>query len=700
MGQFPDITTADDVAAVAGIPTDSTPTAPPPEINLTQLAAFVRNRFNKARSARSKVEQQMLEDILQRRSRYSDSKLAAIREVMGKNVDPPYMGITESKCEAIYGWLVDGILPPGEMPFSVEPTPIPELPPFIRGEIEKKVLGVMEMQFAQMAGSGMPIDRNNAYQQYDVLMKEAKEKIETLVAHEARDSAKKMSMKIGDLLAEASWENSLRQSLKDLVDCGTAILRGPVMREVPIRRSALNPESRKYETTYEHEIIPLVERLVPLRFYPSPDATRSSMPWYVYVNSMTRKDLAACLADESYDVEAVKKALNAYGDKGYREITAVEMEKASLENRIGPPTDSELLDRLEYGGSVPGKLLMEFGMTGLVPEQEYDALLWLVGEYIIKAVVNPDPVGLNYIFSAGFSEQPDSFWGISVPRKMRHSQNIANVAARQIVMNMGLASGPMMELNMDRMWPGENFTVRPFMAIKSTNAMMQEGKAVNFYQPQMVTRQLVEVFNFCLQLSDHETGIPRILYAGETDTPTASAASMLMSQAAKGGQNVIRNIDSGIIIPCVQAFFNYVLQYDAADTEYFGDFKIVARGSNTMVAKEQKVLRLKEILRDANNPTDLQVITVPIRAKLWKETVEALGISPTIFGDEDEIDERAAQMQMMQQQQQLMSGSPAQAEGAGTNRIPPAATATLPGSTLQVGSQENPMFTSQEGSLP
>lgn len=692
---LPDITTADDVAATAGIPVDGAAPATP-TVNLTALAAFVRDRFNKARNARSKVEQQMLEDLLQRRSRYSDSKVAAIREIMGKNVDPPFMGITESKCEAIYGWLVDGILPPGELPFSVEHTPIPELPDFLKSEIETKVLGALEAQFMQMMSGGVMVDRGAAYQQYDAMMSGAKEKIEALVAEEARESAKRMELKISDLLVESDWENTLRQALKDLVDCGTAIMRGPVLRETPTRRSALNPETRKYETTYKHEIIPSVERLVPLRFYPSPDATRSSMPWYVYVNSMTRKDLAGCMADQSYDQDAVKKALAAYGQRGYREITAIETEKASLENRVGPPHDSELIDRLEYGGSVPGKLLMDFGMEGLEPEQEYDALLWLVGEHLIKAVVNPDPVGLNYIFSAGFSEQPDSFWGISVPRKMRHSQNIANVSARQLMMNMGLAAGPMMELNMDRMWPGENFAVRPFMALKSTNAMMQEGKAVNFYQPQMVTRQLIEVFNFCLQLSDHETGIPRILYAGETDTPTASAASMLMSQAAKGGQNVIRNIDNGLIIPCIQSFFNYVIQYDSENTEYFGDFKIVARGSNTMVAKEQKVLRLKEILRDANNPLDMQIITVPIRAKLWKETVEALGISPSIFGDEDEIEAQA--MQVAQQQQ--MAASPVQIEGAGTNRMPPGATNVLPGSGMEAGSQENPTFTSQEGTQP
>ena len=691
---IPDVVTPEDVAKVAGIGTP-----PPEQKDVTPFGSFVRKQFDKARQERSKIEQIMLEDLRQRRSKYSDTKLAAIREIMGKNVDPPFIGVTESKCEAIYGWLVDGILPPGQPPFSVDCTPVPELPEFVTARIAQQVETQLAARAQMMVASGQIVDRATLSQQYDKLRDDATKQVERLILKEARASAKKMYTKIRDLFAEAEWETSLRLSLKDLVDCGTAIMRGPVLRETALRRSQINPETRRYETTYTHDIIPAVERLVPLRFYPSPDATRQSMPWYVYVNSMTRKDLAACMADDSYDIEAVKSALRDYGMSGHKENTAIEAEKAALENRVSAATNTELIDRLEYWGSVSGKLLMDFDKTlELEPEQEYDAMVWVVGVHVIKVLINPDPVGLNYVFSAGFCEQPDSFWGISVPRKMRHSQNIANVAARQIVMNMGLASGPMMELNTDRIWPGENFAMRPFMVLRSSNAMMQDGKAVNFYQPNMVTRQLVEVFNFCMQLADHETGIPRVLYAGESNVETASATSMLMSQAAKGGQNVIRNVDTGLIVPAVQSFFNYIIQYDESGTEYFGDLRIVARGSNTMVAREQKVLRLKEILRDSNNPNDIQVITVPIRAKLWKETVESLGIDPNILGADDEIDERAEQQ--MQQQMLLGAGTPVEQEGAGTMRTSPAAMTTTPGSAMQVGSQENPMFTSQAGSLP
>ncbi|HET6494393.1 MAG TPA: hypothetical protein VFH61_03390, partial [Thermoleophilia bacterium] len=611
---IPDVTTVDDVARTAGLAG-----APEPMKDVTPFGAFVRGQYDKARQERMPVEKIMLEDLRQRRSKYPDAKLAAIQDIMGKSVEPPFIGITESLCEAIYGWMVDGILPPGQPPFMVDPTPMPELPEFVQAELEQRVEAKLLAWGQAMLQSGQVVDPMALQQQYNEMRELASKQLDQLIMKEARESAKKMFRRIHDLFAEANWDMALRRSMKDLIDCGTGIMRGPVLKEVAVRRSQLSQTTRRYETTYAHDTIPSVERLVPLRFYPSPDATRESMPWYVYVNSMTRKDLATCLSDDSYDTKAVAAALRDYGTSGHREVSAVETEKAALENRLGANTNTELIDRLEYWGSVSGRLLTDFGIEGLIPEQEYGAMVWVVGAHVIKVLINPDPVGLNYVFSAGFCEQPDSFWGISVPRKMRHSQNIANVAARQIVMNMALASGPMMEVNIDRIWPGENFAMRPFLTMRSTNAMMQEGKAVNFYQPQMVTRQLVEVFNFCMQLADHETGIPRLLYAGETGVETAAATSMLMSQAAKGGQNVIRNIDTGLIIPCVQAFFNFIMQYDEGSTEYFGDMKIIPRGSNSMVAKEQKVLRLKEILRDANNPSDLQVITIPIRAKLWKE---------------------------------------------------------------------------------
>lgn len=657
------------------------------KINLTSLGGHVRSKFELARRARIEVERRMLEDLRQKRGKYSSSKLAAIREVMGKNAEPPFLDVTGGKCEATYAWLIDAILPPGQDPFSLEATPLPELPGFVETEIQQRVqaelLNRVEMQIQQ----GLIINQATLRAAYAEMMEQAKDIVAEEILEQARESATKMFTKIKDQFAEGEYETALRQALHDLVDVGTAIIRGPVLRHVPVRRPTIDPASLRFTMEYTFDVLPVYERLSPLRFYPSPDATRASLPYYVYVNSTSRADLASLLEDDSYDAMAVAGALAAHGD-GYREVTSVEVEKAHLEERT-TTLDSELIDRLEFGGSIPGYLLEQFGIQGLDPIKSYDALVWMVGSYVLKAVINPDPVGLNYIFSAGFSEMPDSFWGIGIPRKMRHTANIINIAARALVMNIGIASGPMIEANMDRMWPGENFSVRPWGVLKSTNAQMQEGKAVNFYQPNMVTQRLIDVMEFGLRMADIETGIPRILYAGETSTPTASANADLMSQASKGGQAVVRNIDMGLIIPSVVAQHNYNMQYDESGQEYVGDVRVIARGSNTMVAKAQKVMRLKEILRDANNPTDLQIITVPIRAKLWRETVDALGVDPRLLGQEDEIDARAEELERMW----AMSGG-----GATAGQLPGAVETSPAGQP--VAGRDAQLYASTAGSRP
>ena len=654
------------------------------------LVGFVRKRFEKAQTYRMLEEQNMLEDLRASRSKYSATKLAAILQATGMT-DPPYIGIIESRVEAIYAWLLDAILPPGQFPASLDATPVPELPEFVIAEIETEVQNQVLDQVVALAQSGQVVNQASMKAAYAKLMEEAKDLIEQEILDEARESAEEMLTEIKDQFAEGDWESAFRQALHDFV-LGTAIMRAPVLKSVPKWVKRINPQTRRVEVTYEYETIPTWERLVPARFYESPDSTRHSVPWYVYNNSSSRADLSALLGDDSYNQKAVTAALLDYTN-GYRETTSVEQEKATLENRTNVG-DSELIDRLEYGGSVPGSLLIEFGVTdqGLIPAKEYDALVWVVGKHCIKAVINPNPVGLNKILSAGFREVPDSFRGVGVPRILRHIAGIVNLAARAIVMNVGIASGPLVEASMDRAWPGEDFTLRPWGVLKSTSSMMESGRAVNFYQPDMQTVKLAELMEFGETLADRETGIPRSLYAGESNAPTAGATSMLMSAAAKGAQAAVRNVDAGLIVPAVKAQVDYNLAYDESGREYVGDLRVVARGSSSMVVNAETVLRLKEVLRDSNNPMDNQIITADVRMELYLEIAKKLGLDPKLFGDQDE---RERQAEMAQAQIQLQMGAP-----TGAPRTPPAAAQTVAGSGMAQGAQGSQLFSSPEGSTP
>ena len=316
---------------------------------------------------------------------------------------------------------------------------------------------------------------------------------------------------------------------------------------------------------------------------------------------------------------------------------------------------------------------------------------------LVKAVLNPETVGLNFVFSAAFSERPDSFWGVGVPEKMEHSVNIANMAAVHIVMNASMGSGPMAEFNSDRV-AGQNMQIRPWATFPATNAQMMEYKAIQFYQTQMVTDKLTALFEWAMNLADHETNFPRVLYAGTSSTPTASATAMVTSQAAKGAMSVVRNIDIGLIIPSVQKQFRFNMQY-GKDPDIVGDIRIVARASGAQVAKEQKIIRLKETLVESNNPNDINVLTVPIRAKLWEILLAEEGIDPSVMGLDEEVEQRA--MQFQNQQMMLQSGPTAAIgpDGGASFRKPPAARQLGPGGQPVAG-RDSQMFESEAGMTP
>lgn len=666
------------------------------------LAGHIRTLFETWKTARALPEQRMLRNIRMKNSEYEPAKYAAIVELMGPMATPPFMKICEAKTDAVYGWLIDAILPPGVFPANIEPTPMPDLPDYLVTEIESEVMNEVARRVEMAYAQGMTLNASTVRAARDEMMKQARKEMKIKILEHAKEAAKEMFLKIQDQFAEGDWEKAFRAALHDLVDVGTAIMSGPVLRTVGMHRRELNMLAGRWEEKWVEETIPQFDRYVPLRFYPSSDATRDSLPGSIYIDAMTRMNLSDLLGVDGYDEAAIRKVLREH-KHGFRENTLIEQQKAELEEKSNI-YDTELIDCLRFKGSISGSLLIEYGvddMGELDPEREYECLIWQIGSDIIKALLNPQTVGLNHIFSAAFSERPDSFWGVGVPEKMEHSVNIANMAAVHIVMNAAMGSGPMAEFNSDRVG-GQNMQIRPWATFPATNAQMMESKAIQFYQTQMVTDKLTALFEWAMNLADHETNFPRILYAGTASTPTASASAMAASQASKGAMSIVRNIDIGLIIPSVQKMFRFNMQY-GDNPDIIGDLRIVARASGAQVAKEQKIIRLKETLVESNNPNDINVITIPIRAKLWKILLTEEGIDSSVMGMDDEIERRAEQIQMqMQNQQMMMQAGPTAAigaDGGASFRQPPAAR-MMDDSGQLVAGRDSQLFQSEAGMTP
>jgi hypothetical protein len=290
--------------------------------------------------------------------------------------------------------------------------------------------------------------------------------------------------------------------------------------------------------------------------------------------------------------------------------------------------------------------------------------------------VNPDPLGRKPYFKASYEEVPGAFWGNSVADLCRDAQDICNAAARSLVNNMSISSGPQVVYNIDRLPQGENITqMYPWKVWQVTSdPLAGSAPPMQFYQPNSLASELMAVYEKFATLADEYTGIPRYMSG---DSPaggagrTASGMSMLMSNAGKAIKQVIANIDEAVISPVIERLYYYNMRY-GDDPDLKGDINIIARGATSLVVKEQAQVRQNQFLQVAlQSPIVQQVIGMEGIAELLRQSAKTLDLNPDhIVPPVEILKQRMAQQQQMAAQQQMMLNQQnGQAQAGGT---PPA----------------------------
>ena len=213
----------------------------------------------------------------------------------------------------------------------------------------------------------------------------------------------------------------------------------------------------------------------------------------------------------------VRKVIAQYADGGLKNWAFRTTERDEQENRHLSDTSNDI-DVIVFWGSVRGELLLDWGMSPEdVPDSEkyYDICAWKIGSYVIKAMMNPDPLGNKPYSKASFVEIPDTWWGMSIPDVLEDIQTSANATARAIVNNVGIAAMPMVERNTDRVSLYDK-TLYPGKVFEATDAQMTSAPAVRFYQVEMVPDRMIMVMNQFLKLADELSGIPAYAHGDVT----------------------------------------------------------------------------------------------------------------------------------------------------------------------------------------
>lgn len=634
------------------------------------LAGYIKSKWRTAMTAKQQTSEiRMLQSVRARRGEYDPDKLAMLREQGSATI---YMMITSNKCRAASSWLRDTLVTAAEeKPWTIAPTPIPDLPP----DQVNAIMQQAEMEVRQLWAAGQP----PSDQQVRERLLEMKDMAMSHIHDMAKRTAERMEVKMDDQLTEGNWHKAFSEFLDDITTFPAAIMKGPVVRKRP-KMKWVPAGNGQYTLDVQDELVLEWERVDPFNIYPAPDASDINDGYLVERHKLSRADLQALIGVEGYSEDAIRAVLEEYGKNGLRDWIYVDMNKAAAEGKstMGVQQNpSELIDALQFWGNVQGQLLLDWGLTeDEVPDplMDYAVEAWVIGSWVIKAVVNPDPLGRKPYYKASYEEVPGAFWGNSVADLCRDTQDVCNAAARALVNNMSIASGPQVVYNVDRLPQGENLTqMYPWKIWQVTSdPMAGSAPAMQFEQPQSLAQELMAVYEKFSVLADEYTGIPRYMTG---DSPsggaarTASGMSMLMSNAGKSIKQVITNIDEEVIRPAIERLYFYNMRY-GDDPDLKGDVSIVARGASALIIKEQAQMRQNQFLQIAlSSPVVQQVVGMEGIAELLRQSAKTLDLNPDrVVPPVEILKQRMAQQQQAMQQQAMLAQAggqaPAPQEGA------------------------------------
>jgi len=646
---------------------------------MDSLAGYISKCWTAAKRAKMPIETQMLKNLRMRSGTYESDQLRAIREMGGSEV---YVMLTGTKCRAAESWINDVMRPIGERPWTINPTPMPDIPPELESEVRDEVAGVFRSVLDRAGQMGMMVDpaklrseiRNYAEKERDNALKKLQE--------EALERAERMSMKIDDQLVEGGWQDAFWTAISDAVTLKAGIIKGPVVRRRKTQKWVQGPQGWVVDAV--DALVTEFDRVSPFDLYPAPDSRNPDDGYLIERHKLTRSDLIAMIGVPGYSEDKIRLALKEYGN-GKNEMLSIDSERAMIDfGSTESLTNTEKIEALEFWGSVQGKLLKEWGMKGEIDDElEYEVNAWQVGSYVIRAILNPDKLGRKPYSVDSYERVAGSFWGKGIPELMSDIQHVCNAVARSIVNNAAFSSGPMLEINSERVQEHGN-EVWPWKVFQATNQQMSESPAVRFYQPNIVVAPLLQVFEFFAAMAEDQTGIPRWAY-GNTDIggagATSSGLSMLMTNASRGIKEVVTHIDK-MIKGCIERQYDYNMAYDPDET-LKGDCKIMARGSSSLLAKEQKLTRRTEFLAaTGSNPTDIQLIGLENRAKMLIQQAKDLDLEVEM------PEELETMVEQLAQQFAMAGGMPQMPKG----QAPTEAPKMLDNSGAEMGGGDSNLF--------
>lgn len=592
-----------------------------PEV-VTKLSTYIDGVWAQNKEDNKHTRNEMVKQLRRARGEYDPLKLQNIRAFKGSEV---YLRTAENKCRSAYSWITDIYRGDNDLPWSLEPTALPTLPDETKAQLEAEInrqgMFIQQQMIQEAHQTGKPYDPNAVSAMMNDWHEAAEKKAMDALNKDAKRKCDSAALLIRDQNQEGGWNAAFKNFLWYFIRVKAGIIKGPTLTKKP--KQEWRPDGiGGFSLQTTDQLANDVYCVSPFNFFPAKDMCTVNDGDIIEIHELSQRAVSDLIGVPGYSKEELNMVLaEIHSGKlnGHwltlddeTVIRQVEKEKnlmtipntaVTLDNK-----KSKKIQAQEFWGSVSGRMLMDWGLKGEVdPNQQYQANCWKIGTHVIKAVINPDNLGRKPYHVSSWAKSPSWIWGEGLLEFAEPIEDILNSITRALQNNIAIASGPQVEINIDRC--DDKTPVYPWKRWESTSAQLKEGPAIQFWQPQMHTQELTQTWEFFSKVLDEMT-VPAYAQGASQSGVTAGTATVftqLLAAASRSIKAVVANIDDDIITPYIQMCYDYNMKF-GKDIDTKGDANVVAKGVSGLLAKEQQAQRKVEFLQVIANPTFTQIL--------------------------------------------------------------------------------------------
>lgn len=535
-----------------------------------------------------------------------------------------HVNLSAMKAGVVQSYLAESLIQAGQLPWTIQPTPVPDLSD--SGEL------MVAQSVQQSVEQGFRGDLRSLV--YSLKSEAARKELE-----HAQDIADNMMKLITDQCAEGGWNRAMFGFINNFCVYPYAVLAGPIpTRRVRMQWSGetLRP---KYETFYEFKSIS------PWDFWWSPDSPDTQRGTGIFIRQRwTRQQLLDAAKMTSYIGENIIKVLDDANRNDFRYHWISNNPEQTDSQVLSWRDNDTTIDILIHWGYFSGRELSKYGVPGLEDNEFYNAMVTMCGRHIIQVLVEKNPtLNKRPVFTASFYTTQDRIPGESIPQRLRDVERCYETCLRYLISNAYYGSAPITEADYARvskyMSDEDIGRIIPGSMYFSDPELGNATPAFKYYSLPNNMAAFQNALVYFMDLADRVTNIPAALHGtaqGSGANRTFRGAAMLQSNAVKAIQSAVFNIDEFVYKPLGELLYNYNMVY-SKDQTVKGDCKIMARGVTALLQKETDRQNSYEILQMVASAGQ-QLAALPNGARIvqWalKNVFENMGVPKELLKDE------------------------------------------------------------------